>query len=67
MWGLRETGQHYCDRTKQHQGDVKNKKQSNGLYDHLKNNQGQKINLERVRFLDKEDRSKQVDESGKGV
>ena len=50
-----ETGQHYCDRRKQHQGDVKPKKPTNGIYDHLKNNKGHKINWEKVRFLDKED------------
>ena len=52
---VEETGQHYCDRRKQHQGDVKNKKPTNGIYDHLKNNKGHKINWEKVRFLDKED------------
>ena len=31
-----ETGQHYCDRRKQHQRDVKNRKTTNGLYDLLK-------------------------------
>ena len=50
-----ETGQHCCDRRKQHQGNVKNKKPTNGIYDHLKNNKGHKINWEKVNFLDKED------------
>ena len=40
--------------TKQHQGDVMNKKPLNGIYDHLKTNKRQKINWEKVRYLDKE-------------
>ena len=56
MWSalLGETGQHYCDRRKQHKGDVKNKKATNGIYEHLKNNEGHKVNWEKVKFLDKE-------------
>ena len=49
-----ETGQHYCDRRKQHQRDVKNRKTTNGLYDHLKNNKEHKVNWEKVTYLDKE-------------
>ena len=33
-----KTDQHFCDRRSQHQRDVKNKKPSNGLYAHLKEN-----------------------------
>ena len=50
-----ETGQHYCDRRKQHQSDVKNKKTTNGISEHLRNNQEHKINWEKITFLDKED------------
>ena len=38
-----ETGQHYCDRRKQHQGDRKKKKPTNEIYDRLKNNNGHEI------------------------
>ena len=38
-----ETGQHYCDRRRQHQGDVKNKKTTNGISEHLKHNQDTKL------------------------
>ena len=34
-----ETGQHYCDRRKQNQVDVKNKKTTNGIFEHLRHNQ----------------------------
>ena len=49
-----ETGQHFCDRRSQHQRDVKNKKPSNGLYAHLKENKGRKINWEGFVYLDSE-------------
>ena len=49
-----ETGQHFCDRRSQHQRDVKNKKPSNGLYAHLKENKGHKINWEGFVYLDSE-------------
>ena len=49
-----ETGQHFCDRRNQHQRDVKNKKPSNGLYAHLKENKGHKINWEGFVYLDSE-------------
>ena len=49
-----ETGQHYCDRRKQHQSDVKNKKTTNGISEHLRHNQEHKINWEKITFLDKD-------------
>ena len=49
-----ETGQHFCDRRNQHQRDIRQKKLSNGFYDHLERNEGHVINWEKVRFLDKE-------------
>ena len=49
-----ETGQHFCDRRSKHQRDVKNKKPSNGLYAHLKENKGHKINWEDFVYLDSE-------------
>ena len=38
----------------QHQRDIRQKKLSNGFYDHLERNEGHVINWEKVRFLDKE-------------
>jgi len=35
-----ETGQHFCDRRDQHNRDVKQKKSSNALYDHVKEKRG---------------------------
>ena len=49
-----EIGQHFCDRRNQHQRDVKNKKPSNRLYAHLKENKGHKINWEGFVYLDSE-------------
>ena len=49
-----ETG-HYCDCRRQHQIDVRNKKTTNGISEHLKHNQNYKINWEKIIFLDKED------------
>ena len=49
MWG-----QHYCDRRSQHQRDVTHKKSSNGIYDHVKNNEGHQIDWGKVCFLDNE-------------
>ena len=43
-----ETGQHYCDRRSQHQRDVTQKKSSNGIYDHVKNNEGHQIDWGKV-------------------
>ena len=40
--------------TNQHQRDIRQKKLSNGFYDHLERNEGHEINWEKVRFLDKE-------------
>ena len=45
-----ETGQHYCDRRKQHQVDVKNKKTTNSISEHLRHNLDHEINWEKVVF-----------------
>ena len=50
----RKIGQHFSDRRSQHQRDVKNKKPSNGLYAHLKENKVHKINWEGFVYLDSE-------------
>jgi len=49
-----ETGQHFCQRTKQHQNDIKNKKTTNGFYAHLRKNKGHSINWDGAVFLDRE-------------
>ena len=40
--------------TNQHQRDIRQKKLSNGFYDHLEKNEGHVINWEKVCFLEKE-------------
>ena len=50
-----EMGQHFCDRRNQHQREFKQKKLSNGFYDHLDKNDWYVINWEKVCFLDKEE------------
>ena len=49
-----ETGQHFCQRREQHKGDIRNNKESNGFYSHLKKNKGHSINWEGAVFLDRE-------------
>ena len=49
-----ETGQHFCDRVKQHQNDVRYKKSTNGFYAHLKSNKKHSIDWEKAAFLGKE-------------
>ena len=49
-----ETGEHFCQRTKQHQNDIKNKKMNNGFYAHLRKNKGHSINWDGTVFLDRE-------------
>ena len=49
-----ETGQHFCQRREQHKGDIRNKKESNGFYSHLKRNKGHSVNWEGTVFLDQE-------------
>ena len=49
-----ETGQHFCQRAKQHQSDIKNKKTTNGFYAHLRKNKGHTINWDGAVFLDRE-------------
>ena len=49
-----ETGQHFCQRREQHKGDIRNKKESNGFYSHLKRNKGHSVNWEGAVFLDRE-------------
>ena len=48
------TGQHCCDRRSQHQRNVTQKKSSNGIYDHVKNNEGHQTDWGKVCFLDNE-------------
>ena len=49
-----ETGQHFCDRVKQHQNDIRYKKSTNGFYAHLKSNKKHSIEWEKAAFLGKE-------------
>ena len=49
-----ETGQHFCDRVKQHQNDVRYKKSTNGFYAHLKSHKKHSIDWEKAAFLGKE-------------
>ena len=51
---LGETGQHFCERMKQHERDVRNKKSTSGIYDHLRNNEGHSVNWAKLKYLDKE-------------
>ena len=57
----RETGQHFCQRVAQHQRDIRNKKDSNGFYAHMKKNKGHTIDWDQAVFLDKEN----IGEGGK--
>ena len=50
-----ETGQQYCAQRRQHQEDVKNKKNTNGISEHLRHNQEHKISWEKLALLGKED------------
>ena len=55
--GLRymgETGQHFNDRRKQHERDVRNKKSTSGLYMHSKRGEGHVANWEKVVYVDRE-------------
>ena len=45
-----ETGQHFCDRVKQHQNDVKHKKLTNGMMPNKKHSS----DWEKTTFLEKE-------------
>ena len=38
-----ETGQHFCDRVKQHQNHVRYKKSTNSFYAHLKSNKNTQL------------------------
>ena len=51
---LGETGQHFCDRRKQHERDVKNKKSTSGLYMHSKRGEGHVANWEKVVYVERE-------------
>ena len=55
--GLRymgETGQHFNDRRKQHERDVRNKKSTSGLYMHSKRGEGHVANWEKVVYVERE-------------
>jgi hypothetical protein len=49
-----ETSQHWSDRKYQHKNDIKNKKETNGFYQHLKNHKGHDIDWDDAQFLDHE-------------
>lgn len=51
---LGETGQNFSDRRNQHQNDIKNKKTTNGIYQHVKANRKHKIDWDRFHFVDSE-------------
>jgi len=51
---LGKTGQHFCDRKKQHKRDVKNKKSISGLYMHSKTGEGHLENWEKVVYVERE-------------
>ena len=46
-----KTGQHFCERRSQHQRDVMKRKKTHGFYFHIRENQGHKIDWEKVVFL----------------
>ena len=49
-----ETGQHFCDKVGQHQRDRRNRKVSNGLYAHIRRNQGHTMEWKDAIFIDRE-------------
>ena len=49
-----ETGQQICNRRDHHKRDVKHKKSSNALNNHMKNNEGYEKNWEKTCVLDKQ-------------
>ena len=49
-----ETGQHFNDRRKQHERDVRNKKSTSGLYMHSKRGAGHVANWEKVVYVERE-------------
>ena len=51
---VEQTGQHFCEKRKQHERNVRNEKLTSGIYDHLKNNKGHSLNWARLKYLDKE-------------
>ena len=51
---LGETGQHFCERKKQHERDIKNRKGSNGFYEHSRKNEGHKPDWSRTVFVARE-------------
>ena len=51
---LGETGQHFCERRKQHERDIKNRKSSNGLYEHGRRNKGHKPDWSKTVFVERE-------------
>ena len=48
-----ETGQHFCERRKQYERDVRNKKSTSGIYDHLRNNEGHSVNWAKLKYVEK--------------
>ena len=49
-----ETGQHFCQQSKQHQSDIKNKKNTDGFYALLRKNKEHAINWDGAVFLERE-------------
>ena len=50
-----ETGQHFCDRVKQHQNDIRYKKSTNGFYAHVKSNKNIQLNGRKLHFWEKKE------------
>ena len=51
---LGETGQHFCERRKQHEHDIKNRKTTNGFYEHSRGKVGYKPDWRGTVFVAKE-------------
>ena len=43
-------GQHFCERRKQHKRDGRNKKSSDGIFNHLRNNKGDSVNWAKLKI-----------------
>jgi len=60
-----ETSQHFCDRRKQHARDVVNKKETNGIYCHIKTHSSHQPDWDNFKFIDREKnwKSRKIKES----
>jgi hypothetical protein len=65
MHYIGETSQHFCDRRSQHARDVLNRKETNGIYDHLKRHKSHKPDWENFSFVDRDSnwKSRKIKES----